>query len=319
MVKILVTDGIHPDGLLLLEEANYIVDVDKVAQEDLPKVLPNYDVVIVRSATKIRKELIDVCPKLKIIARGGVGLDNIDVEYAQSKGITVINTPAASTQAVAELVLGHLFSISRNIHLSNRLMPSKGNAQFKNLKSTCAKGFQIQGKTLGILGFGRIGQAVASMALGLGMRVLAVDPFIPEAHIKINLYGYKELSFGVNIKCVPLKEMLAKSDFITIHVPGDQTIIGKEEIDQMKKGVCLINTARGASINEKALLEGLSSGKIFAAGLDVFENEPTPSKEILEHTSISVTPHIGAETMEAQANIGLALADKIIAFFGDDV
>ncbi|MBK8720747.1 MAG: D-2-hydroxyacid dehydrogenase [Saprospiraceae bacterium] len=319
MVKILVNDGIHPDGQLLLEEANYIVDTDKVPQNDLPKVLPQYDVIIVRSATKVRKELIDLCPNLKVIARGGVGLDNIDVEYAKSKGITVINTPAASSQAVAELAMGHIFTLTRNLHHLNRRMPTEGLENFKTLKSSYAKGFQIKGKTLGILGFGRIGQSLAKMAIGLGMNVLAVDPFIENATICLSPYGYDKINFCIKVNTVSFDDMLKKSDFISIHVPGDQSVIGKAEIAKMKQGVFLINTSRGGSINEDDLLEGLNSGKVAGAALDVFSNEPTPRKDLLSHPNISFSSHIGAETLEAQANIGLELADKIIAFYGDDL
>jgi D-3-phosphoglycerate dehydrogenase len=319
MVKILVNDGIHPDGKLLLEEANYVVDTDKVPQNELAKVLPQYDVIIVRSATKVRKELIDVCPNLKVIARGGVGLDNIDVEYAKSKGIAVINTPAASSQAVAELALGHMFTLSRSLHLLNRKMPVEGHDQFKALKSTYAKGYQLKGKTLGIIGFGRIGQALAKMAVGIGMNVLAVDSYVESAVVNISPFGYDKINLSVKINTVSIDELLKKSDLISIHVPGDQSIIGASEIAKMKQGVFLINTSRGGSINEDALLDGLNSGKIAGAALDVFSNEPTPRKDLLEHPLISFSAHIGAETVEAQANIGHELADQIIAFFGDDV
>lgn len=320
MVKILVNDGIHPDGQTLLEEADYQVDTDKVAQEDLYKVLPDYDVVIVRSATKIRKELIDKCPNLKVIARGGVGLDNIDVEYARSKGITVMNTPAASSQSVAELVYTHLFSLARFVHLANREMPAKGNTDFKNLKKSYSKGIQLRGKTIGIIGFGRIGQEVARIGLALGMNVMPVDLIVDEADIDIKLYNREDWSLSVKLPTYEWDEVIAKSDFLTLHVPfsGGKPLIGKEEIAKMKNGVFLINTARGGAVNEEALLEALESGKVGGAGLDVFEEEPSPKAALLDHPRISVSPHIGASTLEAQANIGLELADKIIAFFGDD-
>lgn len=320
MVKILVNDGIHPDGQTLLEEAGYQVDTDKVAQEDLAKVLPEYDVVIVRSATKIRKDLIDLCPNLKIIARGGVGLDNIDVEYARSKDITVMNTPAASSQSVAELVYTHLFSLARSVHLANREMPTQGNTAFKQLKKSYSKGIQLRGKTLGVIGFGRIGQEVARIGLALGMNVMPVDLIIDEANIDIQLYNYKDLRFTAKITTFDWEEVLANADFLTLHVPfsGGKPLIGKEEIAKMKDGVFIVNTARGGAVNEEALLEALESGKVGGAGLDVFDDEPTPKAALLNHPRISVSPHIGASTLEAQANIGLELADKILAFFGDD-
>jgi D-3-phosphoglycerate dehydrogenase / 2-oxoglutarate reductase len=318
MIKILANDGIHPDGKLLLEEADYQVDTDKVAQEDLMKVLPQYDAIIVRSATKVRKDLIDACPNLKIIARGGVGLDNIDVEYARSKGIKVINTPAASSRAVAELAFGHAFTLARMLHSANRAMPVEGDTNFKTLKSSYSKGFQLAGRTLGIIGFGRIGQEAARIGLGLGMNVIPTDPYIAEAEIPIQPFGFKNLKLDIRLETRPLDEMLKKADLITIHVPfsGGTPLIGADEFAKMKKGAVLINTSRGGVVDELAMLEALNSGHLGGAGLDVFDNEPTPRKEILSHSKISMTPHTGAETQEAQVNIALELADNIIEFFG---
>lgn len=317
MIKILANDGIHADGQHLLEDAGYTVDTEKIPQEKLPEFLPTYDVVIVRSATKIRKELIDLCPNLKIIARGGVGLDNIDVAYAESKGIKVINTPAASSSSVAELTFAHIFSLSRFIHLSNRYMPNEGTSQFKQLKKAFAKGMELRGKTLGIVGFGRIGQEVARIALSLGMQVLPVDLYVEKANIGIELYNTGNASLSIQQVTVDFDTMLANSDIITLHVPfiGEKALIGSEEIKKMKDGVILINTARGGTIDESALLSALEDGKVRAAGLDVFLNEPTPNQALLNHPNISVSPHIGAATLEAQANIGSELADKIIAVF----
>ncbi len=318
MIKILVNDGIHPDGKLLLEEADYQVDTDKVAQEDLIKVLPAYDAIIVRSATKVRKELIDACPNLKVIARGGVGLDNIDVAYAESKGIKVINTPAASSRAVAELAFGHAFSLARMLHSANRAMPVKGDTDFKTLKSSYSKGFQLGGKTLGIIGFGRIGQEAAKIGLGLGMNILPTDPYISEANIPMQPYGFTNMKLDIRIETKPFDEVLRRADFITIHVPfsGGTPLVGAAEFEKMKKGAILINTSRGGVVDELAMLDALESGKLRGAGLDVFDNEPTPRKEILNHPNISLTPHTGAETQEAQVNIGLELADRILEFFG---
>ncbi|MCB0688271.1 MAG: D-2-hydroxyacid dehydrogenase [Saprospiraceae bacterium] len=317
MIKILANDGIEADGKLLLEDAGFEVTTEKVAQADLPKELPAYDVVIVRSATKIRKELIDICPNLKIIARGGVGLDNIDVDYAKSKGIKVINTPAASSRSVAELALGHMLALSRSLHLSNREMPVKGDTEFKTLKSNYGGGIELKGKTLGIIGFGRIGQETAKIALGLGMKVLPVDLYVDEATISIELFEIDQASISVKLNTVSMDKMIAESDYITVHVPaiGDKALLGAEEIRKMKDGVILVNTARGGIIDEEALLDAANSGKVGGAALDVFLNEPTPNRALLNHPRISVSPHIGAATQEAQSNIGKELADQIIAHF----
>jgi D-3-phosphoglycerate dehydrogenase len=317
MVKILANDGIHPDGRLLLEEADYIVDEDKIQQEELVERIGEYDVLIVRSATKVNKAVIDAGKNLKIIGRGGVGLDNIDLEYAQSKGIQVYNTPMASSRAVAELAAGHLFSLARMLHRSNRELASGGD--FKKLKKAYETGFQIKGKTLGIVGFGRIGQELAKIALGVGMSVRAHDPFVQDAEIGIQLNDHKDLRFCVNIRTEPLDRVLRESDFISFHIPGSgKATITAQELEKMKNGVFLINTARGGVIDEDALLAALESGKVAGVGLDVYENEPTPREALLRHAKVSCTPHIGASTIEAQSYIGMELADKIISFFGDD-
>jgi D-3-phosphoglycerate dehydrogenase / 2-oxoglutarate reductase len=314
MVRILVNDGIEADGKLLLEEAGYEVNTNSVAQEDLPKVLPSYDAIIVRSATQVRKELIDACPNLKIIARGGVGTDNIDVEYAKSKGIQIITTPAASSQSVAELAMGHLFSLARFMHRSNREMAT---GSFKKLKSAYAEGIELKGKTMGIIGFGRIGQELARIALAMGMNVMPSDPFISSTDLTIGLYNTKDVKLSVTLRSFPLDEVLKNSDFISVHTPSvGKPLIGKDEMAAMKKGSFIINCARGGVIDEDALLVALESGQIGGAGLDTFVGEPNPRAELLNHPNISVSPHIGAATKEAQAKIGLELADKIIAVFG---
>jgi D-3-phosphoglycerate dehydrogenase len=321
MVKILANDGIHPDGKTLLEEAGYEVHTDRIAQEDLFQVLPSYDVVIVRSATKIRKELIDVCPNLKIIARGGVDLDNIDVTHAKEKNITVMNTPISSASSVAELVLGHMFSLARHLHHANREMPVRGASQFDQLKLAYSDGVQLRGKTLGIVGFGRVGQEVARLGLGIGMEILPVDLALSEVDIDINLYKSEQVRLAVKITTTSLEEVLAKSDFITIHVPfaGGAPIIGANEIAKMKKGSYLINTSRGGTLDEMALINALNSDKLAGAALDVYDQEPSPQEELLKHPKISLTPHTGAATLEAQRQNALELADKIIAYFGDDI
>jgi D-3-phosphoglycerate dehydrogenase len=316
MIKILANDGIHPDGKTLLEEANYQVDTEKVAQEDLPEVLPAYDAIIVRSATKVRKELIDACPNLKLIARAGVGLDNIDVEYAKEKGIAVYNTPAASSQSVAELVFTHMFNLARFVNRSNRELV-QDNPDFKGLKKAYSKGTQLRGKTLGIIGFGRIGQEVARIGLGMGMNVLATDPMVDEADIDIQIYATDVVRMTVKVETVDFEDVITKSDFLTFHVPSvGRALVGADEIAKMKSGAIIVNTARGGIADEDALLEALNSGKLGGAALDVFLNEPTPRADLLQHPNVSVTPHIGASTVEAQANIGRELADKILSHFG---
>ena len=319
MIRILANDGISDDGKLLMEEAGYEVITKKVPQNELCDVIANYDVLLVRSATKVTAEVITAGINLKMIGRGGVGLDNIDVEFAESKGIIVFNTPAASSQAVAELAFGHMFNLARFMHQANRNMALNGITTFDTLKKDYGSGIQLRGKSLGIIGFGRIGQEVARIGLALGMNVLPTDLMINEANIDINIFANEKVTMNIHVPTVPYKEVLAKSDFISLHIPfgGGKPLIGAEEIASMKKGVYLINTARGGAIDEAALLAALSSGQFAGAGLDVFENEPTPKAELLAHPNISLTPHIGAATQEAQANIGLEIADRLIAFFGD--
>jgi len=316
MKKILINDGIHPDGKAKLEAAGFEVHTDKIAQDDLMAKLPAYDAIVVRSATKVRTDLIDNCPNLKVIARGGVGLDNIDVAHAKSKDITVINTPAASSAAVAELVFGHMFTLSRFLHDANRNMPNSGNTDFKGLKKNYSKGMELRGRTLGIVGFGNIGQETAKIALALGMNVLPVDPGITEATVEIDLYGGRG-GLAVTLNTVPMDEMLAQSDFISLHIPNlGKPVLSTAEFAKMKDGVILVNCSRGGTVDEDAMLSALESGKVAAAGLDVFVNEPTPRADLLSHPRISLTPHIGASTLEAQRNIGLELAEKIEKAFG---
>ena len=264
----------------------------------------------------MRKELIDVCPNLKIIARAGVGLDNIDVAYAREKGIAVYNTPAASSESVAELVFSHMFNMARFVHQSNRELP-QDDANFKALKKAYSKGVQLRRKTVGIIGFGRIGQEVARIGLGMGMNVLATDPMVDDVDIEIRLFANDDVRMTVNIETVDFEDVITKSDFLTFHVPSvGHALVGADEIAKMKDGAFIINTARGGIADEQAVLDALNSGKLGGAALDVFENEPTPRKDLLQHPKASVTPHIGASTIEAQANIGRELADKILGHFG---
>ena len=313
-MKVLANDGISKSGIKALEKGGFEVITIKVAQEQVANYINANDiqVILVRSATKVREDIIDACPGLKIIGRGGVGMDNIDVDYARSKGIHVINTPASSSESVAELVFAHLFTGVRFLHDSNRNMPLEGDTHFEGLKKAYSNGIELRGKTLGIIGFGRIGQAVAKIALGLGMKVIAVDKYVREAVIRVDFYN--DQFINVDIKTEPLEGVFKHSDFITLHVPAqDGYVIGKEELAQLKDGVGIINCARGGVIDEVALLEALDNNKVLFAGLDVYEKEPTPEIQILMHPKISLTPHIGAATEEAQDRIGTELAMQVIS------
>ncbi|MFM6953369.1 MAG: D-2-hydroxyacid dehydrogenase [Sphingobacteriaceae bacterium] len=314
MFNLLANDGIDPIGKEILEKAGFTVDTNTVPQEQLAEALRAYDALTVRSATKVRKELIDACPNLKLIGRGGVGMDNIDVDYARSKGIAVVNTPAASSLSVAELVFAHLFSGVRFLQDANRAMPSKGATAFNELKKAYAKGIELRGKTIGIIGFGRIGRETAKLALGLGMDVIASDfSPVPET-LPLLLSGGVEVH--VPVTAASLETLLEQADFISLHVPyTDKPILGAAEFAKMKTGAALVNCSRGGTVDELALLEALNSGKLAFAGLDVFENEPTPRQEILNHPKISLSPHIGASTNEAQERIGAELAQLIIEQF----
>ena len=315
MIKVLANDGISEIGVQILEENGFEVITKKVNQENLITEInkENYEVILVRSATKVRKDIIDNCPNLKIIGRGGVGMDNIDVEYAKEKNIHVINTPAASSSSVAELVFAHLFGMVRYLFLSNRQMPMEGDTNFKDLKKSYSSGQELNGKTLGIIGFGKIGQEVAKKGIGLGMKILAHDKFIKEQNITLNFFNGEKKTF--TIETSELNEVLKNSDFITLHVPkiDNKALIGAEEIGMMKTGAGIINTSRGGNIDETALMFALDKEKLSYAGLDVFENEPTPSIHLLMHNAISMSPHIGAATLEAQDRIGSELAEQIIS------
>lgn len=311
-MKILANDGIDAVAIQLLEKAGFQVDTTHIPQDELAEKLQEYDVISVRSATKVRKDLIDACPNLKVIARGGVGMDNIDVSYAREKGLAVINTPAASSISVAELVFGHLFSGVRFLYDSQRQMPGKGSSEFAALKKKYAAGSELKGKTLGIIGFGRIGQETAKIALGVGMDVVVSDIYEVPTTLKLTLSGGVEVD--LKVKQVPFEELIQVADFISLHVPYlGKPILGKEQFDKMKTGVGIVNASRGGIINELELIDALNSGKVGFAGLDVFENEPTPLQELLSHPKVSLTPHIGAATEEAQQRIGVELANQIIA------
>ena len=312
-MKILANDGLDQSGIDALTDKGFEVITTKVPQEFLVEYINenNIRTVLVRSATQIRKELIDACPSIEIIGRGGVGMDNIDVDYARSKNIHVINTPSASSESVAELVFAHLFSGARFLQDSNRKMPITGDSEFAKLKKSYEKGIELRSKTIGIIGMGRIGQEVARIALGLGMRVIAADNNVGRASIKVKFYNNPFIN--VDIETEPLEGVLRHADYITLHVPAqkDGYMIGEKEFAMMKDGVAVVNCSRGGVIDEEAMISALDSGKVAFAGLDVFINEPTPSKQILSHPKISLTPHTGASTVEAQDRIGLSLAEQI--------
>jgi D-3-phosphoglycerate dehydrogenase len=315
-MKILANDGISEVGKKMLQEAGFEVITEKVAQEDLAKEVneQGIEMILVRSATTVRKDVIDACPGVKLIGRGGVGMDNIDVAYAREKGITVINTPASSSQSVAELVMGHLFAISRSLNDSYKNMES---GDFSALKKKYAKGIELRGKTLGIIGFGRIGQSLASYALGCGMDVIAVDLYTNPVKVKVPLGSSQELVIEIT-PFASLHEVIGQMDYISLHVPKQadgSAVIGAKEFELMKKGVRLVNASRGGVINEEELLVALKEGKVAGVALDVFDNEPNPRKDLLNHELIACTPHIGAATLEAQDRIGEELATLIIGQF----
>ena len=315
-MKVLANDGISANAVDILNKNGFDVYLDRIEQNNLIDFinLKRISVLLVRSATQVRKNLIDDCSSLKIIGRGGVGMDNIDVEYARSKGILVINTPAASSNSVAELVFAHLFSGSRFLFDSNRNMPLEGEKNFKALKKNYSKGMELKNKNLGIIGIGKIGREVARIGFALGMNILGFDKFIKEKSIEVKLNNKSGYNFKMNL--VSFDEILEKSDFLTLHVPAQKKfLIGKKEFAKMKQDSSIINASRGGIIDERELIRNLDNGKIKFAGLDTFENEPKPSVSILMHPKISLTPHIGAATSEAQERIGEELARQICDYY----
>ncbi|TMM57471.1 3-phosphoglycerate dehydrogenase [Maribacter algarum] len=312
-MRILANDGVSQSGIDTLQKAGFEVLTTTVAQEQLVNFINENEIVglLVRSATKVRTDIIDGCPSLKLIGRGGVGMDNIDVAYAKEKGLHVINTPAASSESVAELVFAHLYGGVRFLYDANRNMPLDGDSKFKDLKKAYAKGTELRGKTLGVIGFGRIGQATAKIALGVGMKVIYSDPYMDATSVSLTFFDGQSVSF--DFKSISKEELLKEADFVTVHVPAQKEyVIGKSEISLMKDGAGIINAARGGVIDEVALVKALDNKKLSFAGLDVFESEPTPEIKILMNPYISLTPHIGAATGEAQDRIGTELAIQII-------
>lgn len=315
-MRVHANDGISAQAKNSLSEEGFKVTTDHVPQDQLIAYInkENIEVLLVRSATKVRRDLMDACPSLKLIGRGGVGLDNIDVAYAKDKGIPVINTPASSSISVAELVMAHLFGMMRNLHKANRTMPVEGRAKFKDLKKEYEKGFELRGKTLGVIGFGRIGQWTARYALGCGMRVIYVDNNATVEAIELEIGGH---TVRVPVKMVSMTELLQQADAISLHVPAQKdgrAVLGAAELATVKPGVVIVNTARGGSVDEDALLGALKEGRVRAAALDVFVGEPEPREDLLTAGNLSLSPHIGAATAEAQGRVGDELADQIISW-----
>jgi len=314
-MKILANDGISLAGKILLEKEGFEVITTFVAQEQLADYINKHEieVLLVRSATKVRKELIDAT-NLKIIGRGGVGMDNIDVDYARSKGILVINTPAASSASVAEMVMAHVYTIYRNLHMANRTMPLEGETKFNELKKAYSKANELRGKTMGIIGFGRIGREVAKSAIGAGMKVMAFDRSYKKADVPVEFFDGQCLMFHFDTQS--FEEVISQADIITVHVPAQESyLIDADAISKMKDGVVIINTARGGVICEEDLLQAIEEGKVRGAALDVFEEEPKPSVRLLMNEKLSLSPHLGGSTEEAQERIGLELAEQITAFY----
>ncbi len=310
---VLANDGISEAGKNTLTEAGFEVRTVRVAQEQLASYInqENISVLLVRSATQVRKDLIDACPGLLLVGRAGVGIDNIDHEELKKRGIHLIRTPQASSESVAELVFAHLMGGVRFLHQANREMPLEGESQFKSLKKSYSKGQELRGKTMGIIGFGHIGKAVARRAIALGMDVCYTDPHIPEAELELTFMGGQRLQF--KLENSTMDEVLSTSDFISLHTPSQNGyMIGRKEIGKMKEGAGLINAARGGLVDEEALLDALDKGALSFAALDVYEAEPAPPVALLMHPSLSLSPHIGASTSEAQERIGLELAEQII-------
>ena len=316
-MKILANDGIDQSAKQALEAKGFSIDTVNVPQAELPSRINDYDVLLVRSATKVTREIFDAAPNLKLVGRAGVGLDNIDTDYARQKGVTVVNTPAASTTSVAELVFAHMFSICRMLQYTNRQMPENGVEKFNALKKTASAGVELKGKTLGLIGFGRIGRETARIAYGVGMHVIAFDPMIPEAEVEITFHEATGLPpVKKLVKTISKEEVLKQADFVSLHIPGGQGyVIADAELRMMKKGSGLVNCARGGIVNEHDLVKALQDGHLAYAGVDVFEKEPPVYDGILKLDNISLTPHIGASTAEAQKRIGDEMAEQIINFF----
>ena len=313
-MKVLANDGISKAGETALKEAGIELLEHKVAQEHLESFINEnqVDVLLVRSATKVRQPLIDACPSLKIIGRGGVGMDNIDVEYARSKGIHVINTPSASSRSVAEMVFAHFFSLARFLHESNRMMPLEGDTKFDSLKKSYSKAVELEGKTLGVIGFGGIGKEVVKIGISLGMKVKVLTRNPKTETISLEFFDGQKINFEVT-STNDMEAFLKDLDFLSINTPKtDGYIIDSAQFEMMKDGIFIVNTARGGVINEVALIDAIEGGKVAGAALDVFENEPNPELTLLMNPQLSLSPHLGGNTLDAQEKIGTELAAQII-------
>ncbi|ROI05153.1 3-phosphoglycerate dehydrogenase [Chryseobacterium sp. G0240] len=313
-MKVLANDGISKAGEQALKEAGIEILDNRVAQDHVINFINdnNVDVLLVRSATKVRQNLIDACPGLKIIGRGGIGMDNIDVEYAKSKGIKVINTPTASSKSVAELVFGHFLSLARFLHESNRLMPLEGETHFNAMKKSFSNAYELSGKTLGVIGFGSIGQEVVKIGIALGMKVTVLTRSPKTEVLTLNFFDGQSVNFEIT-STNDMDAFLKEADFISINTPKtNEYIIDTPQFEKMKDGVYIVNTARGGVINEVTLIDFIDSGKVAGAALDVFENEPNPELPLLMNPALSLSPHVGGNTVDAQEKIGTELAEQII-------
>lgn len=313
-MKVLANDGISKAGERALKEAGIEILDNRVAQDHVINFINdnNVDVLLVRSATKVRQDLIDACPSLKIIGRGGIGMDNIDVEYAKSKGIKIINTPTASSKSVAELVFGHFLSLARFLHESNRLMPLEGETHFNAMKKSFSNAYELSGKTLGVIGFGSIGQEVIKIGISLGMKIQVLTRSPKTEVLTLNFFDGQSVNFEIT-STNDMDAFLKEADFISINTPKtNEYIIDTPQFEKMKEGVYIVNTARGGVINEVTLIDFIDSGKVAGAALDVFENEPSPELPLLMNPALSLSPHVGGNTVDAQEKIGIELAEQII-------
>jgi D-3-phosphoglycerate dehydrogenase len=313
-MKVLANDGISKAGEQALKNAGIEILNNRVAQDHVINFINenNVDVLLVRSATKVRQDLIDACPGLKIIGRGGIGMDNIDVEYAIEKGLYVINTPTASSKSVAELVFGHFFSLARFLHEANRLMPLEGETHFDAMKKSFSKAYELSGKTLGVIGFGSIGQEVVKMGISLGMKVIVLTRKPKTKVLSLEFFDGQTVNFEIT-STNDMDAFLKEADFISINTPKtNEYIIDTPQFEKMKDGVYIVNTARGGVMNEVALIDFIESGKVAGAALDVFEKEPNPEVLLLMNPALSLSPHVGGNTVDAQEKIGVELAEQII-------
>ena len=314
-MKVLANDGISEAGKKVLEENGIELLDAKVSQEQLLNFINEnqVEVLLVRSATKVRQDIIDGCPSLKIIGRGGVGMDNIDVEYAIEKGLYVINTPNASSRSVAEMVFAHFFSLARFLHESNRLMPLEGDTHFSAMKKSFGKAVELEGKNLGVIGFGGIGKEVIKMGISLGMNVKVLTRKPKTETISLSFFDGQKIDFQIS-STNDWDQFLEGVEFLSINTPKtSEYILDTAQFEKMKDGIFIVNTARGGVLNEVSLLKFIESGKISGAALDVFENEPTPELPLLMHPNLSLSPHLGGNTLDAQEKIGIELANQIIA------